>query len=186
VLSVARSWQIDFAGQSQGSAITGRQLDAKVNAPSTLSAIAALEEGRSTGDMFPILLSGEGAILAAGIYMQEEDVADAVRQAEAVLADQGDAATTDARHRRYLVRMQQAGASLFEQLPTDLFFPLGEPFRSVREVALPDGTTGELEVLYEASCAAGNKWLDRAVRQVITLIGYSQRRYIEEWGLSEV
>ncbi len=183
---VRRSWQIDFAAQGQGIGITGVQLEAQVDAPASLAPLAEIEQSRSTADMWPMLLSGEGRILAAGIETREEDMAAALREAERIIAQRPLPATERETQRQYLAELGRAGSSILDTMPADLFFPAGEPFRSRRIVDLPSGLTGQFEVTYEAHCAPTQNWLERAERHVVTQVGQSQQTANEIWEMAEL
>ena len=183
-LTVERSWQVDFAQQGQGVRIVGQQLDARVDAPPSLAPLARIEESRSTDEMWPILLSDTGLILAAGNSLQQEDVNAAVRAAEQMIAARDIPASLKAAQLEYLPRLQQAGASLLETLPADLFYPKLGPQQTARAIDLPDGLTGEFVVSYDARACDAGGWLERAVRRVVTRIGDSERHALEEWLLA--
>lgn len=185
-LRVERSWHIEFSEQGRGLAITGKQVAVSVTVPPALAALARIEEARSTEDMFPILLSSGGEILTAGRFMREEDLAKALRVAEDMINRRERSAAAKVQHSQFLSQLQQAGAPIFEQLPRDLFFPAGEPHRAIRKVSLPDGISGEFEVIYEARKAPRSDWLEQATRRIITRIEQSERRSVEEWWLTEI
>ncbi|MEM9500252.1 MAG: hypothetical protein AAF941_00270 [Pseudomonadota bacterium] len=186
ILTVERFWQVRFARQGDGIVITGEQISARVDAPQALAALAHIEESRSTTGMFPILLSGDGSILAAGDYIQGSDLDAAVGQAETMIAKRAVPQDAKAQLLYYLSQLQRSSTTLLDRMPPDLFFPISPPSRAVRPVSLPDGLMGEFEVTYEARPAPGCDWLDRAVRRVITRIGNSERRSSEVWLLTDI
>ncbi|MFL0355138.1 hypothetical protein ACI5KX_01560 [Erythrobacter sp. GH1-10] len=181
---VERDWRVDFSRQGRGIAIDGTQISVRVDAPEKLAPLAKIEESRSTADMWPILLSEDGQILAAGEYTRDEDLAEAIRMAEKLIAQRKEPPEKKAQHREYLARMQQAGSSLFDQLPPDLFFPRGGNHETVREISLAEGLKGEFFISYSAETAAGRGWLAHARRRVITRIGDETRRSQEDWLLA--
>ena len=185
MLTVWRSWEVDFARQSRGIVITGRQLNARVTAPAGLEALTQLEESRSTADMWPILLSERGRILAAGGSGNDADLAAAIEIARELIEARDLSESAEISQLAILNEMQQASATLFDSLPDDLFYPTGEPVRSVQSIELPNGLSGEFEVTYDAEFAENGGWLVRAVREVITRIGITEKRAREEWVLSE-
>ncbi len=182
-LRVSRAWQVEFAELERAIAVSGMQISARVDAPPQLAQMAQLEEGRDTSDIFPILLSENGVITAAGPATRPDDLNEAVARAQALIADTPIPDDEKAQHHSFLTQLQLSGASLFDQMPPDLFFPAGRPVQSRKEISLPGGLTGEFEILYEAFTRPGTPWLHRAVRTVITQIGGDARRSIEEWGL---
>lgn len=62
-LSVRRGWEVWFAPQGRGIAVSGRQLFAEVNAPPQLAALARIEQQRTETGLFPLMLDADGAIL---------------------------------------------------------------------------------------------------------------------------
>ncbi len=186
VITVERAWQVTFSAQGTGIAINGEQIAASVDAPEALAALARLEQSRSTSDMFPILLAGDGSIAATGAYANAGDVAEAIRLAEAQIAQRPIPAAAKAQQLQYLAQLQRTAGSLLKQMPRDLFYPASEPSRAIREVNLPNGLVGEFEVVYEARKRPVHGWLDLAVRRVVTRIGQSQRQSREVWSMSEI
>ncbi|MEM6909631.1 MAG: hypothetical protein AAF494_13230 [Pseudomonadota bacterium] len=185
-ITVRRIWQVEFARQGQGIAITGQQLSAKVIAPAALNALAQIEETRDTSAMFPILLSDTGTLLAAGAGTIQSDINRAVQEAETMIARRPIPVSERDQHRAYLAQLQRTGSNLLEQLPPDLFFPASAPLSSVRTVNLPGGLVGEFELNYEAQAAVGHAWLDHAERRVITRIGDQERHSFERWSLRQL
>jgi len=184
-LVVAREWQVRFTAQGRGIIITGEQVSVLVEAPAVLEPLAAIERERSTASMFPIMLSGDGVLLAAGAAIEQSDLDAAVQEAKTIIAKSGDKPSRQAERLSYLAQLQSASGSLLEQMPQDLFFPQKMAMHSVRPVNLPDGSTGEFEYTYQARCAPGHIWLEQAEREIITRIGSDERHASEVWTLSE-
>ncbi|MEL7199355.1 MAG: hypothetical protein AAGL10_13680 [Pseudomonadota bacterium] len=182
-LRVSRTWHVDFEARGSGIAISGMQSSARVDAPPQLARMAALEEQRNTNDIFPILLSDSGIIVAAGSSIREGDLTEAIERAKAMIAQRPIPDDEKAQHRLFLSQLQRSGASLMDQMPPDLFFPAEEPVKSLQEISLPGGMRGEFEMAYEAFPHPGQPWLHRALREVVTRIGADERRAFEEWSL---
>ncbi|MEO0462548.1 MAG: hypothetical protein AAF127_05420 [Pseudomonadota bacterium] len=183
-LSVARAWKVTFAAQGSGIAITGEQLSANVEAPEALAALARIEQERSTASMFPILLDANGTIMAIGSSTSEATLADAVREAEEIIAARNLDEATQAEQRRFINDVTNSGAMILDRMPGDLFYPSVKPVRQIREVVLPDGAKGEFELNWTAARQEAQPWLARARREVITRIGDSEQRSSEEWQLA--
>jgi len=186
VLTVERVWQVSFTTQGDGIAINGDQIAASVDAPDALAPLAKIEQSRSTAGMFPILLTSSGSIAAVGPYTKAADLAAVVQLAEAEIAKRAVPAAAKAQQLQYLAQLQRAASSFLQQLPHDLFFPVSQPSRAIRDVNLPNGLVGEFEVVYEARRAPDHSWLDLAVRRVVTRIGKSERHSREVWSMSEI
>lgn len=185
-ISVDRSWIVRFAPQAQGLSITGEQFQCRVAAPPSLAPLATIEEERSTADMWPIMLTGSGMIVAAGEIVRGEDVAEAVRVAERMIAQRDPPSSQKDARSLYLAELGNASSSLLDRLPDDLFYPTIGPIRTQRSIDLPDGQKGEFELLYEAKAVPGKGWLDRAERQVITRLGGTAKFAREQWTLVEL
>ncbi|MBD2843175.1 hypothetical protein [Erythrobacter rubeus] len=165
--------------------IAGRQLSANVEAPAALASLARIEENRSTDAMWPILLSENGLIAAAGTYTQEDDLEAAARQANSIIAKRKESADAKAVHRMNIAQLQKAGGALLDTLPPDLFFPAGdEPREMLRTVEMAGGQSGRFLVRYTAKRAPDKAWLSSARRTIITAIGDDERESSESWSMS--
>ncbi|MHA7820654.1 MAG: hypothetical protein ACX930_13485 [Erythrobacter sp.] len=185
-VSVERSWQVSFAQQGQGVAVSGSQMLVDVDAPPSLAPLAAIERARSTADMWPILLTGSGLIAAAGSGAREDDVSRAVRVASDLIAARTQRAAQRELKIEYLAQLARAGSALLDRLPDDLFFPTVGPVHTVRSVDLPGGLKGEFELSYEAIAVPGKGWLQSARRQVVTRLAGTQQTACEDWSLSTI
>lgn len=183
-VSVLRDWRVRFVRQGRGIAITGEQVSATVDAPPSLASLADIERRRATDGMWPILLSGDGRIEAAGTGLREEDVDLAIGEAQRVLEGRTMLASDRAEVLRVLSQIHRASSSTLERLPADLFYPDGEPRHSSRQLQLSQDLSGTFDVQYEATASAGGGWLKEARRLVVTRIGDSERRAGEWWTLS--
>lgn len=182
-VAVERSWEVEFAHQGQGIAVRGRQVHVAVDAPPALAQLAAIEEGRSTADMWPILLTGSGLIIAAGSGARADDISRAVRVASDMITARPVPAAQAEREIHYLTQLAKAGSTLLDRLPDDLFFPAEGPMHSVQKVDLPGGLVGEFELNYEARTAVGRRWLASARREVVTRLAGTWQSAREDWSL---
>ena len=180
---VARKWQVHFTNFPQGISVTGRQIDVTVEAPMQLAALADIERSRSTNAMFPILLTPGGLINAAGKREADSDVTRAVHAAENIIASAGIGRGQQLAAAQVLIQLQMASGSMFDNLPPDLFFPRGRAIRDIRPVHLPDGSTGQFELNYEAQSAPAASWLQHASRKIVTRLGDSTSYTLEMWSL---
>jgi hypothetical protein len=183
---VTRSWRIGFTRQARGIAVSGEQVSVSVDAPDRLAPLARIEEERSTLGMFPILLGPAGTIVAAGANSAQDSLDAAIKIALDLLG-QGEEpdmpGAEKSAHAAYLAQLQQAGSTLMDQMPGDLFYPSTEPFRTTRRIAMPDGEDAEFEMTWKANTREGSGLLESAQREIITRIGKSQRHSREEWSL---
>ncbi|MEQ5788104.1 hypothetical protein J3454_09385 [Erythrobacter sp. NFXS35] len=183
-ITVRRGWEVGFARQARGIVVSGTQVSATVEAPPHLGELARIEERRDTGAMFPILLAETGLIVSHGsASTAPADLSAALRTAEGVIARLTRSGARRDSLLRYLAEVHRAGASQFDTLPTDLFFPLAAPIRQVETVPLPEGLTGEITLLWEARAAPNARWLAEGERQIVTRIDGTERRSRERWSL---
>lgn len=183
-VAVERTWEVEFAHQGQGIAVRGKQVRVAVDAPPALAPLAGIEEARSTADMWPILLTGSGLIIAAGNGARADDISRAVRVASDMISARPVPAAQAQREIQYLAHLTKAGATLLDRLPDDLFFPAAGPMHTVRQVDLPGGLVGEFELSYEATTAVGRRWLASARRQVVTRLAGTWQSAREDWSLT--
>lgn len=184
-ITVARTWETRFARSGRGIQVEGRQIAVKVDAPEALKPLARIEQQRETDTMFPLLLTSDGTIVGTGPSQEGKAIDEALRIAEAMIARSAKSQSEKKSAIHHLASLQVAGNSLLEILPRDLFFPASQPQRSVRRVALPDGSSGEIEMEYVADRMPGAPWLASSTRSVITRLGGSERISREIWTLSE-
>jgi hypothetical protein len=185
-ITVDRSWKVWFAPREAGFAITGQQVSARVDAPGKLAPIAQIEQSRSTAKMWPIELADNGRIVTAGTYTEQRDIEAAIREGRAIIEASAGSDSYKARKLSYLSQLEQAGGSLLEKLPSDLFFPAGSASEVVDTVELPGGVTGTFEVIYKSVPAGEGSWLARAERRVTTRIGDDARQSSDSWQLDPV
>lgn len=181
---VEREWQVQFARQGSGAAITGRQSSAKVTAPATLAKLAEIEQARSTDGMFPILLTDRGTLASMGASLVEQDFARAVEEAKRAISARQIATEQKEEQIRYLALIQKSAGRLIERMPPDLFFPAVPRVQKVEPVSLGDGRTGEFELIYETKCALDRPWLEHSERLIITRFGSSEQQSREIWTMA--
>jgi len=183
---VTRSWRVQFAPSSQGIAITGEQVAVSVDAPPALAPLTRIEETRSTQGMFPILLSSSGVIMAAGASTSQASFNAALDAAEQMMRARGASTLSVAEQRRFMAEIQQAGSTLLDEMPSDLFYPSAIPVREVRQITLADGARGEFELRWTASPQEQGPWLGTARREIITRIDGDERRSSEDWTMAPI
>lgn len=185
MLKVTRAWDVQFSAPGRGISISGQQVSAQVEAPPLLANLAKIEEARSTAEMWPMLLADDGRIVAVGGRASKPDIAAALDEAQRIIASRPLPASEQEARFEYLKTVAQAGVSLLEELPEDLFFPTAGDSRIVKELRLPNGLRGEFEASYEAM-AGEEGWLDNARRQISTRIDGSVQRTLETWTLARI
>ncbi|KPF63814.1 hypothetical protein IP79_08215 [Porphyrobacter sp. AAP60] len=183
-ITVERSWQVQFDRQARGIIVSGQQIAAKVSAPPHLAQFARLEEARDPATMFPMMLSDAGLILSGGTAPgTDDDVAAALRSAEALIASQPVPAEEREAFRSFLAQVHTAGSGQLDTMPADLLFPARQPVNRTETVALPGGLTGSFTLQYEAQPQPDAPWLQQAERRIVTRVEGLERRAREAWTL---
>ena len=185
-IKVSRSWEVAFSRREQAIALTGQQVHCNVDAPPSLARLTAIEESRSTAEMWPILMNASGLIYAAGDGVAARDVAAAIEVAQNMIAERPIPASDRQALREHLASIRRASTSLLDQLPDDLFFPVAGPMRAVRPVTLPGGMVGEFELSYSATAVPGKGWLDQAERLIVTRLAGTEQIAREVWNLKPI
>ncbi|WP_156777274.1 hypothetical protein [Erythrobacter sp. NAP1] len=183
MVRVDRTWAVTFKRQDQAISIDGAQIGARVDAPPSLAQLAKVEEARSTDDMWPMLVSQDGILVASGGRISDEDLASAIAIAKDMMAKRRDGAQPSQAEVQYLADLQRAGSTLLDRLPEDLFYPRLGPVRASRQMTLPDGMIGEFEVRYEGVADPQGGWLSQAERSVTSRIGHSEQTARETWRM---
>ena len=185
-VSVFRRWEISITKQGFGWAVQGRQIAVEVDAPEHIAAIARIERQRSTDRNFPILLGESKQILSAGQDEDKDAVNLAVREAERMIANAPLSAQGKQQRRLLLARLQNAGSSLLERLPKDLFYPRSTSDRQIRKVNLPDGSVGEFELVLDASADDRTGLMRHMNRTITTRLHASEQHSSERWDLRSI
>lgn len=181
---VTRRYAISFAARGDGFLLDGRLLDAAVSVPEALQAMAEQERRRTDAGMFPIRLDARGRI-EPGPPAAARDPANrqaALFEGEKII----DSSPVSAERRR-------EGAALLAQLamqgiggawPSDLFNPRGPRSHEQRQVALPDGQTGEVEVTVTVGALLPCGLPQAVERTVVTRLAETERVSRERWTLA--
>lgn len=186
VITVEREWAVQFLRTARYIEVRGEQISARVDAPPNLADLAKVEEQRQGNDLFPLMLSDDGMLMAGGDEVQSEALDRAIEIAGDLIAH----STGDDDERRlarlHLLEMQRAVLPLFKTLPKDLFFPVAAPINKVRAIDLPGGKQGAFEFTYAAQAVPEKGWLAQAERRIVTRIPGSSRTSSESWTLAQM
>ena len=181
---VTRRWRIGFAAAEAGIVVAGEQTFAEVVAPVVLAPLAALEKARSTAEMFPIRLDRMGNIADSERGMSAVHLLRAIETGRAMVERHLGAAVLAGDLRAFMAQLTRVGAEAVSMMPRDLFFPTPTRSSATRELALPGGDTGTIDVVSEASVDPGTGLLRSSERVIVTRIGESARLAREGWSLA--
>lgn len=183
---VRRRYEVQFSRDADGFRLDGRLLDAAVEAPPLLAALAELERKRGDEGMFPLLIDAAGRIRES-VGTQRESPAqrdDAREQAQRLLAGTPQPPAQQQASGAFLT--QVAGQGALAAWPVDLFNPASGERHERRRIALPDGQEGEVTVSVK-SVEPQRLGLPRSVeRTVTTVLAGTSRTSREQWTLAPI
>ena len=160
-----RHYMVQIVPTPDGYRVEGRLVEVEVEAPPSLTALAAIERGRADNGLFPMLLDRAGRIVGSSAVTPDGSMERAVRIAGEQLGRTGLPAG-DVRQARSFIAMMQARQARTEW-PVDVFSPNPGLRREIRSVPLGEGREGkvtiELTGTREASDGAEIASLQRSV-----------------------
>lgn len=168
-----RSYRLTFARDGDGWRVDGTLVDAQVEAPAQLAALAALEKARKDEGLFPIRLDRAGMIVAQG---NPADAAVAGDRAKALVTGSlGALGTADRSLAGDMVaRISAEARAKGVNWPQDLFNPATGQQSQVRTMALPDGREGRITMTRVAETGHGAT-LHKLERDVVTELSGTRR-----------
>lgn len=183
---VRRRYAVRFSRQEDGFTLEGRLLDASVEAPPMLAALADIERQRSDAGLFPMRLDGAGRIRPG----TPAESAPAVRRESAVAQAHGMLAasplTLTQRQESGTFLRQLAAQGAAASWPVDLFNPTSAERVERRRISLPGGQEGEVAVSVKALGLQADGLPSEVERTVTTVLAGTARTSRERWTLSQV
>jgi hypothetical protein len=182
-LVVARSFAVRFGAAVGGWTITGEQVDVAVEAPERIAALAAIERQRKETGLFPLTLDRSGMIVGAPDAPRTKEVDQALALVRSELAKRNLAADERREYERFVRAVHDAGAKMSSALPADLFAPRERTTHAQRELALPGGGAGTIEISFTAEVDPATGVMRQARRDIVTAIADDRRLTREDWSL---
>lgn len=182
-LTVDRSFAVHFVARAEGWSVTGEQVGVSVDFPRQLAPLAALERQRRETGLFPLLLDGHGTIVGGPEARPAAQLNEAVATVMRVFGNTAHSADARKEHEAFVRAIHDASTRLTSLLPEQLFAPRGEPTRSERDLALPDGGQGTIEVSFTAAADPLTGLMRQARRDIVTTIARDSRLTREKWTL---
>jgi hypothetical protein len=178
---VKRRYRVSFASRGDGFRLDGQFLDASVEAPPMLMAMAELERQRADQVPFPILLDPVGRIRqnnGAG----NDNLArfEALRRGKDLI--ERSALSSEERGETGLLLEQLALQRATSTWPTDLFNPALDQRSEHRRLALPDGQEGGIDVSISVARGASAGLPEAVERTVVTELGGTRQQSRERWS----
>ncbi|MEZ5689817.1 MAG: hypothetical protein R3E21_13695 [Caenibius sp.] len=184
-IEAVRSFEVRFSPNAQGFRLDGHEVAVNVTAPPALAKLAEIERNRVETRVFPLQLDSTGRIIAGpGGQTPSPSLSVAVDQALEQIATSRMGQADQINAQEFMLGLQLVASSLTSNLPGSLFRGIAEQERVERQLPLPDGSFGELAVRITASAAPDTRMFQHGERTVITRIGSSERKWVEEWSLT--
>lgn len=181
---VVRDFAVGFAATPTGWSVAGEQIGVTVDAPPRIAALMALEQRRVETGLFPLALDRTGLIRGGPDPRQAQELDEAVAIALRQIRSAG-MANDERQQIETLIRaVHEAGTKMSSQFPADLFAPRDDSVRAERELALPGGGEGTIEVRFTAVTDAATRLMREARREIVTSIGSDRRLTREDWTLA--
>ena len=180
---VTRRYAIRFSPEGDGYRLDGELLTAEVEAPPLLAGMAEIERKRPDTGLFPARLDSHGMIRGEirGI-VDPQTRRTAIGGADALIARSRMA--PDSKRESVALVDQVANASNGTSWPRFLFNPGSGDRVESRDVALPDGSVGRIEVRVHADGLMPGGLAQRVERIVTTRLTGTVRTTREVWTLT--
>nr|WP_166177680.1 hypothetical protein [Altererythrobacter segetis] len=183
-LVVARTFAVRFSAAPAGWTVTGEQVAATVDAPARIAALAALERQRVETGLFPLALDRAGLILGGPASRPARELDQALALVRQRIGKAAIAADERKELEAFVHAVHEAGTKMSSQFPGDLFAPRHDAVRAEREVALPGGGAGMIEVSFSAVTDPATGLMREARREIVTSIAEDRRLTREDWSLA--
>jgi hypothetical protein len=180
---IARRYTIRFSPEDDGYRLDGELLGADVVAPPVLANLAEIERNRPDRGLFPARLDSDGMIRGSDMGPVDSGARQqAVGGATSLIARAPLPTGTKQESNQFLA--QVAKASSGTAWPRFLFNPGQNERRESREIALPDGTVGHVEVRVHAEGVMPSGLARMVERTVTTRLSGTERVTREVWTLA--
>jgi hypothetical protein len=183
-LVVARSFAVRFVAGAPGWTVTGEQVGVTVDAPAPIAAFAALERQRVETGLFPLALDRAGRILGGPEAHPAKELDRAVAIARRRIGAARIAGADREALEAFVRAVHEAGTTMSSQLPGDLFAPRDDAVHAEREMALPGGGAGTIEISFSAVTDPATGLMREARREIVTAIADDRRLTREDWTLA--
>jgi len=183
-ITATRTYRITFHREGAGWQVDGTLVDVQVDAPPVLAQLAAIERSRAEPGMFPIRLDRAGRIVPQAVSSSGEARTRAAAMAELMMAGaiKSPAARSEA---SAMLTQISAAAGSGTAWPADLFNPTRSVTSEQRELALPDGSRGSVEIVLTAHGTQPGRLPERVERVVTTRLSGTERVSREIWTMTK-
>lgn len=176
-----RTYELRFSSDGSGYHVEGRQIEAEVDAPVSLQALAEIERNRTDAALISFRLDSQGRI-SPEVPKRNTEVLDRAADVahREVHRRTGTLSEREAAHG--LVRQIQSRPAL-TPWPADLFDPEPRQLTETNSIAPANGPEGHITIETTVTSNGGRAGGHTFRRTVITQIGSQRRLTREEWTL---
>ena len=179
-----RSYAVRIVPDGTGFRVDGELIQATVDAPPKLSALAEIERQRPDIGMFPVLLDAQGQILGGGNVQSDGSLGRAAVVAAEAIGGSGLPAIDMLQAQAFVKHL--AGRNPRSQWPADVFHPVPGKRDETRVIALPGGSDGHVTIAIISQGANRAGQLALLERVVTTDLSGDTRVTREQWQLSRL
>ena len=177
-----RTYSVHIVPDGSGYRVEGRLVEAKVDAPPSLAALADIERRRPDIGMFPIFLDARGQIVGGGTVSSDGSLGRAAVIAAEAIGGSGLPAIDMLQAQAFVKHL--ASRSPRSQWPADVFNPAPGKRDKARTIALPGGSEGHVTIEIASQRASRTGQLALLERVVTTDLAGDTRVTREQWELS--
>jgi hypothetical protein len=177
-----RSYSVRIVPDGAGFRVEGELVQATVDAPPTLGALAEIERRRPDSGMFPILLDAQGQIRGGGNVLSDGALGRAAKIAAESIGVSGLPAIDMLQAQAFVRHL--ASRNPRSQWPADVFNPAAGKRDETRVIALPGGEEGHVTIEIASQGANQTGRVALLERVVTTNLDGDTRVTREQWQLS--
>lgn len=177
-----RSYAVHIVREGTGYRVEGTLVEARVEAPPILAALAEIERKRPDTGIFPILLDATGMIVGGGGPAARAPLDRAAVVAAQTIGSSGLPALDMLQAQSFVSQLPSRAPR--SQWPADIFHPVPGSRSESRMIALPGGSQGSVTIDIETQGPSPDGQLALLDRIVTTDLGGDRRVTREQWQLS--
>ena len=178
-----RSYLVRIVPDGAGYRVDGELVQATVDAPPVLAALAEIERRRPDVGLFPVRLDAQGQILGGGHVLSDGALGRAAAIAAEAIGGSGLPAIDMLQAQAFVKHL--SSRSPRSQWPADVFNPAPGKRDEARVIALPGGSEGRVTIEIASQGANHSGQLALLERVVTTDLGGDTRVTREQWQLSK-
>lgn len=177
-----RSYAVRIFPDGDGFRVEGTLVEARVDAPPALAALAEIERRRPDNGNFPIMLDAQGLIIG-GAGLQSDGSLDRAAIVAAEAIGKSGLPAIDMLQVQAFIRQLPSRAPR-STWPADIFHPAPGKRSESRAVPLPGGVVGQVTIEIETQGPAPDGQLAALSRVVTTELAGDMRVTREQWQLA--